>query len=200
MVSIHKHRCRCAPASNFLKDSAVCLLGKSVSAEFFRCSHPEDTNSAKAIDHISWNIGVSVDFCWIELGIEHLSKLTKGLIQFRLLRRRHPRVWHDPIGHNPAQKQPFGEPEYLRSAKKQLLSLLDFLFSLGFRLGHCHTKPPGLRRAGNCSRSGRFVHLLAMGFQLSRQRFYRDLLQASTSRKSPKPKPQNPEKHQSAIF
>src|SRR5207248_5849855 len=143
MVSIHKHRCGCAPASNCLKDPAICLLRKPVSAEFFWRSHPEHTNSAQAVDHVSWNIGVSVDFRRIELGIEHLSKLKKGLVQFGLLRRRHPRIWHHPIGNKPAQKQTFGEPEYLRSAKEQLLSLLNFLFSLGFRLGHCHTCSTG---------------------------------------------------------
>jgi hypothetical protein len=68
--------------------------------------------------------------------IEKLAYFRERFVQFRLLRLRNPRIRHGPIGHEPAEKKAFREPQCLRAGKEQFFRLFDLLLSLSVGLIH----------------------------------------------------------------
>src|SRR5438128_8144280 len=122
-MRVDENRCRCATTPDFLQHFAVGHLREAASAIFLRRRHPEHADTAKAIDYAAWNVCVSIDLRRIEVFNEKLPKFGERVIQLGLLRSRNTRIRHHPIRYEMALEKPFGEPERLRTCKKQFLSL-----------------------------------------------------------------------------
>src|ERR1043166_281025 len=146
-MRVNENRCRRATSSDFFQHFAVGHLGETASAVFLRCRHAEHADTPQPIDHAAGNVRLPIDFCWIEICIQKLTKLSKRLIQLALLRLRDARIRHHPIRHEMPLEKSFRKSQRLRPCKEQFLSLLNLLLSLRVELVHSIEK-----RATNSSR------------------------------------------------
>jgi hypothetical protein len=65
-----------------------------------------------------------------------LPEFRQRFVQLRLLRCRHARIRHHPIGHEMPLEKALGKTKRLRSGEKQFFRLLDFLLPLRVEFVH----------------------------------------------------------------
>src|SRR6266550_7439083 len=136
MVRVYENRCGCAATPDFLQQFTVSHLCKAPSAVFHWRSRTEHAGAPKTVDDAARNLCLSIYLRRIETCIEKLPKFPQRLVQLRLLRCRHARIRHYPIGHETTLEKTLGKTERLRPREKQFFGLLNFLLPLRVQFVH----------------------------------------------------------------
>src|ERR1043166_2064894 len=153
MMCVNENRCRCTTASDLFKDFAVRHLRKFMAANFFRRSCAKNADSTKPINDTARDIGLPIDLGWIEIFVEKIAQLGKGAIDLGLFRGGDARIRHPPVRHEMSLKKSLNKAQRLRSAEKQLLSLLNLLLPFDIDLAHGKSSPPSGGEAKHCSQT-----------------------------------------------
>src|SRR5437667_12747455 len=135
-MRIYEDRCRCATTPDFFQHFAIGHLREPVSAVFLRRGHAQHANASQTINYAARNVRLPIDLRRSEVFDEKLPKFGERVIQLGLLRSWNTRIRHHPIRYEMALEKPFGEPERLRTCKKQFLSLLNLFLSLRVEFIH----------------------------------------------------------------